>query len=162
MEEKNNNVSSLKQQDIRKYLVFSLEGEYFAINIMYITQIIGIQSITTIPDLPNYMKGVINLRGKIIPIMDARLRFNKTFKEYHDRTCIIILDMSGISVGLVVDSVTEVMDLAEKDISKPPNIKKRKNNYINGIAKAEGKVRLLLDTEKLIKDENLEEVREIL
>ncbi|MCX7615117.1 MAG: chemotaxis protein CheW, partial [Clostridiales bacterium] len=90
-----------------KYLTFLVGTEYFGIEISQVEEIIGIQDITHIPELPGYIKGVINLRGKIVPVMDVRIRFKKEPLKYNDRTCIIIVDIRGIEIGLIVDSVSE-------------------------------------------------------
>jgi len=94
-----------------KYLIFSMGDEFFGMEIRYITEIIGIQPITEVPEMPEYVKGVTNLRGKIIPVMDARLRFKKALREYDDRTCIIVVETGDVSIGLIVDSVAEVLTL---------------------------------------------------
>ena len=90
------------EEDTQKgrYLTFGLGNEAYGIEIEHVTEIIGIQAITELPELPEYIRGIINLRGKIIPVMDVRLRFKKEFREYNDRTCIIVIDISGISIGL--------------------------------------------------------------
>jgi purine-binding chemotaxis protein CheW len=103
-----------------KYLIFSLDKELYGIEIRYITEIIGLQPITAIPGMPEYIKGITNLRGKIIPVIDARLRFKKEARKYNDRTCIIVLDTNDMSVGLIVDSVSEVLSMQDGDISLPP------------------------------------------
>ena len=93
-----------------KFLTFSVENENYGLDIKHVTEIIGIQGITQIPHQPHYMKGVINLRGKIIPTMDIRLRFNKEERSYDERTCIIVLNVNELDVGVVVDRVLEVMN----------------------------------------------------
>lgn len=139
-----------------KYLIFSLGQEDYGIEISYVTEIIGIQAITAIPDLPEYVKGVINLRGKIIPIMDIRLRFNKAARDYDDRTCIIVVDIEEISIGLVVDSVAEVTSISDADIAPPPQINQSFQKYIKGIGKLGHDVKLLLDCERLLDEEDIE------
>ena len=143
-----------------KYLIFSLGKEDYGIEIRYVTEIIGIQAITEIPDLPEYVKGVINLRGKIIPIMDIRLRFNKAAREYDDRTCIIVVDIDAISIGLVVDSVAEVTSLPDEDIASPPGINAGFQKYIKGIGKLDNDVKLLLDCNRLLNTEDVEVLAE--
>jgi purine-binding chemotaxis protein CheW len=128
-----------------KFLTFSLGSEFYGLEIAYVTEIIGIQPITEIPELPDYVRGIINLRGKIVPVMDVRLRFKKPFREYNDRTCVIVIDIQDISVGLIVDSVSEVLTIAEENIVPPPDIKAAQNRYIKGIGKVEGDIKLLLD-----------------
>jgi len=111
-----------------KFLTFYLDKECYGIEIKYVTEIIGIQAITEIPELPEYVKGIINLRGKIIPLMDVRLRFKKEPREYNDRTCVIVVDIKGVSLGLIVDSVAEVLTIPEQDIVEPPQMNKGFNN----------------------------------
>lgn len=143
------------------YLIFSLGKEEYGIEIKYVTEIIGMQEITIIPNAIKHLKGVINLRGKIIPVMDVRIRFNKEFKEYHDRTCIIVICIEDILLGLIVDSVVEVLPVIKEEITKPPNLNKnQKNKYIKGIANSGKKMKLLIDCEKLI-SEDIEDLNEI-
>ncbi|MGE5613578.1 MAG: chemotaxis protein CheW [Bacillota bacterium] len=147
------------EEDTQKgrFLTFSLGQESYGIEINYVTEIIGIQPITEIPELPDYIKGVINLRGKIIPVMDVRLRFKKEPKEYNDRTCVIVIDIKDVSIGLIVDSVSEVLTIQEKDIVKSPKMNKDFNNkYIKGIGKTGSDVKLLLDCEKLLTESEME------
>lgn len=139
-----------------KYLTFSVGNEDYGIEIRYVTEIIGIQMITEIPELPDYVKGIINLRGKIIPVMDVRLRFKKEPIPYNDRTCVIVVDIRDISIGLIVDRVSEVLSIAEHEIVPPPEMNKAGNRYIKGIGKAENEVKLLLDCDKLLNDEDAE------
>lgn len=138
-----------------KFLTFNIGSEFYGIEIKYVTEIIGIQAITEVPELPQYIKGIINLRGKIIPVMDVRLRFKKPFREYNDRTCVIVVDIKDVSIGLIVDSVAEVATIAESDIVQPPEISKAANKYIKGIGKAGNEVKLLLDCDKLLNDEEV-------
>ncbi|WP_297417587.1 chemotaxis protein CheW [Clostridium sp.] len=137
-----------------KYLTFVLDNESYGIGINNITEIIGIQPITLIPELPDYIRGIINLRGKIIPVMDVRLRFKKAFREYNDRTCIIVIDINELSIGLIVDSVSEVLNIPDQDIIPPPNLNKISNKYIRGIGKIDNEVKLILDCDKLINDDD--------
>ncbi len=135
-----------------KFLTFSIGNEFYGIEIKYVTEIIGIQPITEVPEMSDYMRGIINLRGKIIPVMDVRLRFGKSFKEYNDRTCIIVVDIEDISVGLIVDGVSEVMDICEENIVPPPEIGNNYSRYIKGIGRMGNDVRLLLDCNKLLNE----------
>lgn len=148
----------LEEEDTQKgrFLTFVLGNEVYAIEIKHITEIIGIQTITEIPQLPDYVKGIINLRGKIIPVMDVRLRFKKASREYNDRTCIIVIDMKELSVGLIVDSVSEVISIQEEDIIPPPEFNRFSNRYIKGIGKVGNDVKLILDCNKLLNDEDAE------
>ncbi|MVX62937.1 chemotaxis protein CheW [Clostridium chromiireducens] len=136
-----------------KYLTFVLDNESYGIGINNVTEIIGIQPITLVPELPDYIRGIINLRGKIIPVMDVRLRFRKIFREYNDRTCIIVIDINELAIGLIVDSVSEVLIIPDQDIIPPPNLSKVNNKYIKGIGKTGSEVKLILDCDKLISDD---------
>lgn len=144
-----------------KYLTFTLGSESYGIEIKYVTEIIGIQPVTEVPELPEYIKGIINLRGKIIPVMDVRLRFKKPFREYNDRTCVIVIDVQDVSVGLIVDSVSEVLPIPGGEIVPPPEIQKVGNRYIKGIGKVYGEVKLLLDCDKLLNDDEAEKLSNI-
>jgi purine-binding chemotaxis protein CheW len=136
-----------------RYLIFSVGSELYGMEIRYITEIIGLQPITQVPEMPEYVKGVTNLRGKIIPVIDARLRFHKAVREYDDRTCIIVIDTTIISIGLIVDSVAEVLSMQDDDIAPPPDINKGGHKYIKGIGKAGGSVKLLLDCQRLLTED---------
>lgn len=146
-----------------RFLTFSLDKESYGIEIKYVTEIIGIQEITQIPELEEYVKGIINLRGKIIPVMDIRIRFKKEAKEYNDRTCVIVVDIKDISIGIIVDCVSEVITIPEQDIVEPPQMNKSYNNkYIKSIGKVGNDVKLLLDCEKLLTDDEIEDLNEAL
>lgn len=144
-----------------KYLTFSLGNEFYGIEIKHVTEIIGVQTITEVPELPEYIKGIINLRGMIIPVMDIRLRFKKPPKEYNDRTCVIVIDIKDVSIGLIVDSVSEVISIPDQDIVAPPEVSKGRNKYIKAIGKVSNDVKLLLDCDKLLKNEEIESLNEI-
>ena len=141
-----------------KYLIFKMDNEEYGLEIKYVTEIIGIQPITQVPEMPAYIKGVTNLRGKIIPVMDARLRFKKKTKKYDDRTCIIVLEANTLSIGLIVDGVEEVVLLREEDIAEPPEMGKGGHRFLKGIGKAEGSVKLLLDCQRLLTEEEADEL----
>ncbi len=145
-----------------KFLTFILGNEAYGIGIELVTEIIGILPITQIPELPEYIRGVINLRGKIISVMDVRLRFKKPFRDYNERTCIIVVDILDNSVGLIVDSVAEVINIAEEDIVPPPSANTGfSNKYIKGIGKVGNDVKLLLDCEKIITKDELDSLEKI-
>lgn len=144
-----------------KFLTFILGSESYGIEIKHVTEIIGIQPITEVPDLPEYIRGIINLRGKIIPVMDVRLRFKKTFRDYNDRTCTIVVDIKDVSIGLIVDSVSEVISIPDTEIVAPPDISKGGNRYIKGIGKIGSEVKLILDCEKLLNDDVIDNLSNI-
>ena len=145
-----------------RFLTFSMGKEVFGIEIKYVTEIIGMQAITEVPEVPGYVKGIINLRGKIIPVIDVRLKFKKEPMEYNDRTCIIVIDINDVSVGLIVDNVAEVLTIADEDIAPPPSNKTGfENRYVKGIGKSGGEVKLLLDCDKLLAQEEIKVLEEI-
>lgn len=145
-----------------KFLIFTLGSEDYGLDIKYVTEIIGIQKITEVPELPEYIRGIINLRGSIIPVMDVRLRFRKSFREYNDRTCIVIVETKDISVGLIVDAVSEVISIPDQDIAKPPDLnKEQRNRYIKGIGKVRSEVKLLLDCNKLLSNDEIQNLESI-
>ena len=138
-----------------KYLTFSLNREEYGIGILKIKEIIGMMDITPVPKTPDFVRGVINLRGKVIPVIDLRLRFGMPEDEYTERTCIIVVEVEGqigtILMGIVVDAVSEVMNIKGEDIEQTPNFGTRLNTaYILGMAKNDGKVRILLDIDKVL------------
>jgi purine-binding chemotaxis protein CheW len=143
-----------------KYLTFHIGSEDYGISIAYVTEIIGIQSITEIPEMPDFIKGVINLRGKVIPVMDVRTRFRLPPREYDERTCIIVVEIDDTSVGLVVDMVNEVADIPEDQVEPPPRSKRKGGSYIQGIGKIGKEVKILLDINKILYDEELETISE--
>lgn len=149
------------EEDTQKgrYLIFSLGNESYGIEIQHVTEIIGMQAIIEVPEVPDYVKGIINLRGKIIPLMDVRLRFKKESREYNDRTCVIIVDIQELSIGLIVDSVSEVLTIPEEDMVDPPQLNKENNSrYIKSIGKVGNDVKLLLDCEKLLSEDEMDEL----
>lgn len=138
-----------------KFLTFWTDHQLFGVPIADVVQIVGIQSITTIPDYPSYAKGIINLRGSVIPIIDVRLRFGMEEVPYTERTCIIVTNVQNTAVGFIVDSVEEVTDISNEEISLPPQMANcGTEEFLTGIGKHEGRVVLLLDTSKVL---NLEQ-----
>lgn len=151
------------EEDTQKgrYLTFNIGEESYGIEIKYVTEIIGMQSITQVPEVPNYIKGIINLRGKIIPVIDIRLRFKKEAKEYNDRTCIIVIDIEELSIGLIVDSVAEVLNIPDEDIEVPPQFNQGSGNrFIKNIGKTGDEVKLLLDCKKILTDEDIDDIKD--
>lgn len=141
-----------------KYVTFKSGNEYFGLKIQYVNEIIVFQEITAIPESEDYIKGLINLRGKIIPVIDVRLRFKQEPFEYNDRTCIIVINVKDTVVGLIVEKIAEVVEIQEENILPSPSLghaDKSQNQYVYGIGKVGDAVKLLLDPDKLIKDEDL-------
>lgn len=155
MEERMNNLLDEIEEDTQKnkFLTFSLGKELYGIDIMFVTEIVGIQPITEVPELPVFIKGIINLRGKIIPVMDARIKFGKVEQAYNDRTCIVVVDVMALSIGIIVDAVSEVMTINEENIVPPPNIGSSGRKYIKSVGKSGDEVILLLDCEKLLNED---------
>ncbi len=143
-----------------KYLTFSLAGEEYGIGILKVKEIIGIMTITPIPKTPDFVKGVINLRGKVIPVVDLRLKFGMTGMESTERTCIIVVEIAAsgdkIFMGIVVDSVSEVLNIRAAEIEDTPNFgSKLDTAYILGMAKINQSVKILLDIDKVMSNEEI-------
>lgn len=143
-----------------KYLTFSLANEEYGIGILKIKEIIGMMPITSVPRTPDYVRGVINLRGKVIPVIDLRLRFTMAEKEYTDRTCIVVVEISGQTIdrviGIVVDSVSEVLHIKKEAIEDTPAFgTELDTEYILGMAKVEGGVKILLDIDMVLSGEEM-------
>ncbi len=135
-----------------KYLTFFIDGQPFGIPISEVVQIIGIQEITEIPEYPVYAKGVIHLRGSMIPVIDFRLRLGKPETPYTERTCIIVLSIGGLGFGLIVDEVDEVTAISEAEIASPPNISAEADSYLTGVARLHEKTVLLIWAAKLFEN----------
>ncbi|MFA6009745.1 MAG: chemotaxis protein CheW [Desulfobacteraceae bacterium] len=143
-----------------KYLTFSLANEEYGIGILKIKEIIGMMPITTVPQTPSFVKGVINLRGKVIPVIDLRLRFDMEGIDYSERTCIIVVEIQGktgtVLIGIVVDSVSEVLNIKEEDIEDTPAFGTRLDTaFIMGMAKLDGGVKILLDIDRVLHAEDI-------
>jgi purine-binding chemotaxis protein CheW len=145
-------------QQTEKYLLFNLGKEEYGIDITRISAIEELPQITAIPDMPNFVKGVINLRGKVIPAVDLRLRFGIEQRDYDDRTCIVIVSVNESTIGLIVDIVSEVHEIGKNDIGPPPSFKNTsgKEQYISGLAKKGDEVKIILDVGKIISNEDTE------
>jgi purine-binding chemotaxis protein CheW len=132
-----------------KFLVFKVGSEDYGIEIRYVTEIVGIQKINEVPDLPSSMKGVINLRGRVIPVMDIRQRFRLPAREYDERTCIIVVQVEDQVSGMIIDQVREVTEIPEKQIEPPPVRSTQSGHYVKGIGKVADEVKILLDVHRL-------------
>jgi len=141
-----------------KFLTFFLGQEEYGIEIRNVIEIIGIQNITEVPDMPSYLKGVINLRGKVIPVVDVRLRFGMEERSYDDRTCIIVINVDNQSVGLIVDRVSEVLDIPKSQVEPPPKVAGGESSrFIQGMGKIGERVKILVDAHRLLFDSPLED-----
>jgi purine-binding chemotaxis protein CheW len=145
---------SLKELE-GKYLTFALGKEEYGVGILKVREIIGVMEITAVPHTLPYVKGVINLRGRVIPVLDLRLKFGMPVKEYDERTCIIVVEIDGpsgpIQVGLLVDSVSEVLNVTAAEIEPPPAFGTHLDaDYILGMAKVKGQVQILLDADRVV------------
>ena len=144
-----------------KYLTFELGGEAYGLEILKVKEIIGIMNITSVPRMPEYVKGVINLRGKVIPVIDLRLKFGMEPLEYNERTCIIVVDITGksansVMVGVVVDSVSDVINIGDDEIEDTPTFGvKLDTEYILGMAKSKGGVKILLDIDRVLSNKEI-------
>ena len=149
-------VEHITQKD--KYVTFKSGNEYLGLKIEYVNEIIVFQEITIIPESADYIKGLINLRGKIIPVVDVRIRFKQEPFEYNDRTCIIVINLDDIVVGLIVEKIAEVVEITEDNILVSPTIgkaDKSQNQYVYAIGKVGDDVKLLLDPRKLLSDDDV-------
>lgn len=134
-----------------KYLTFHIGEEDYAIPICHVTEIIGMLKITEVPQTPSYIKGVINLRGKVIPVMDIRLRFQMPARDYDERTCVIVVQYKENIVGLVVDTVSEVLDIPEEDVENSQNFNQAAdNNFICGMGKIHERIKMIIDVNALL------------
>jgi purine-binding chemotaxis protein CheW len=143
-----------------KYLTFSLGEEEYGIGILKVKEIIGLLPITAVPRTPAYVKGVINLRGKVIPVIDLRIKFGMAEKGYNEKTCIIVVEIKGLNnsvlMGIVVDAVSEVLNIRAGEIEEAPRFGTNLElDYISGIAKINGGVKILLDIDKAISAEGI-------
>lgn len=159
MNELMSNIDLTEDAQKGRFLDFLVGNEVFGIEIMHVTEIIGIQSITEMPEMPSYVKGIINLRGRIIPLIDVRLRFGKEPKPYDDRTCIIVVGVGGFSYGLIVDSVSEVLSIPDEEISPLPTINSSSSNkFVKNIGKTANGIVLIVDCEKLLTSDDIGEI----
>jgi len=144
-----------------KYLTFSLNGEEYGIGILKVREIIGMMPITSVPQTPEFVKGVINLRGKVIPVVDLRLKFGMPPLDYNERTSIIVVEVSGqsgqVQIGIVVDAVSEVVNIKGEDIEDTPTFgTKLDTDYILGMAKIGRGVKILLDINRVLSNEEID------
>ena len=163
MEKQESNLAGIPVRE-GKYLTFSLAGEEYGIGILKVKEIIGMMAVTHVPQTPGFVKGVINLRGKVIPVVDLRLRFGLEASACTERTCIIVVEVAGaqghVMMGIVVDAVSEVLNIRGADIENTPTFGVRLNtDFILGMAKAAGGIKILLDIDKVLNSEDLAAIR---
>lgn len=138
-----------------KYLTFVMAGEEYGIQVRRVREIVGMVPITRVPRTPKHVRGILNLRGKVVPVMDLRLKFDLPEAEYHERTCIIVVDAQGgagtAMTGVVVDQVTEVVTIQADEIEPPPRTGTHtRSDYILGMAKLRSGLKILLDIERIV------------
>ncbi len=140
-----------------KYLTFVLGSEEYGIEILRVREIIGLMDITTVPQTPDYMKGVINLRGKVIPVIDLRLKFSMQEEDHTQETCVIVVEVNSTSIGLIVDSVSEVSNISNEEIEEAPGFGQSiDTGFIMGLGKAKDKIIIMLDIGAVLSAEELE------
>lgn len=164
-----NEPAAAAQADPRagKYLTFQLASEEFGIRVLKVREIMGLQEITAVPQTPAHVKGVINLRGKVVPVIDLRLKFGVATAEYTQRTCIIVTQVQGESgsvlMGIIVDGVSEVLNLTGAEIEDTPDFGEAvAGQYLLGMAKVKGKVKILLDIDRVLSTQDLHNLNAIL
>jgi purine-binding chemotaxis protein CheW len=154
-------VASTRGQSLSsKYLTFTLADEEYGLPVLKVREIIKMMDITEVPQVPSHVKGVINLRGKVIPVVDLRLTFGFPSREYDERTCIIVaevtLEEGKVLMGMVVDAVSEVLSIAPDEIEDTPNFGGRiSTEYLRGLAKVRGRVKILLDIDRVFAGDSL-------
>lgn len=137
-----------------RFLTFYIGRSIYGIELLHVIEIIGIQSITQVPGVPHYVKGIINLRGKIVPVIDVRLKLDQEPRDYDDKTCIVVVIIDDMQVGLIVDSVSEVADVDASTLSQPPELSNGyTNSYLKSVSQIGEKVILNLDCDKFFQSE---------
>ncbi len=159
MHDKCDSTDAMKKTE-GKYLTFSLADEEYGIGILKIKEIIGMMAVTSVPQTPAFVKGVVNLRGKVIPVIDLRMKFGMAETAYTERTCIIVVEIEGedstVKIGIVVDSVSEVLNIKGEEIESAPTFGTKLNTeYIRGMAKLKGGVKILLDINRVLSSEEV-------
>jgi len=145
-----------------QFLTFALNSEEYGIEILKVREIIGVMDITTVPQTPDFMKGVINLRGKVIPVVDLRLKFSMSEEEYTQKTCVIVVEADNSQVGIIVDSVSEVLDIKSGEIEETPGFGQGiDTDFIMGLGKVKEKIVILLDIEQILSSEVIDIVKQI-
>jgi len=145
-----------------KFLTFQLKNEEYGLEILKVREIIGVMNITTVPRTPDYVKGVINLRGKVVPVIDLRLKFDLQGADYGRRTCIIVVNVNRLDMGIVVDTVSEVINIDSEQIEETPSFGMNLNtDYILGMGKVGNEVKILLHIDKVLSAEEVLELHKM-
>ena len=136
-----------------RYLLFNIDDTKYGVSLEYVLEIINVQTITQVPGVAHYIKGIINLRGKIIPIIDVRLKLGLPEREYDDKTCIIVLNVNEVQVGVIVDRVSEVVNAENSQLSVPSEVGEATSRYLSSILELDDKIVLIIDCEKFFSSE---------
>ena len=140
--------------DAGKYLTFALDDEHYGVSVLKVREIIKVLHITTVPQVPAHVKGVINLRGKVMPVVDLRLKFGLPARDYTDRTCIIVVELAArertVLMGVIVDTVSDVMHVSADELAAPPDFGDATGSYIEALAKVKGTVKILLNLDRML------------
>lgn len=156
------NINQKENQELYQLVSFHMDNEEFGVDILKVQEIIKMISITKVPNAPSYIEGVINLRGKVIPIVDLRLRLSMIKKEYDKNTRIIVIEINGKTFGFIVDSVSEVLRIQRSIIEAPPEIVTGINSdFITAVGKLEDRLLILLDLEKIFSDKERAELLKV-
>ena len=150
--------NSTSNNNLLQFVTFKLAKEYFAVEIVKVQEIIHMQPITKVPNVPDFIEGIINLRGKVIPVVDLRTRFQIQNTEFTEQTRIIVMDLKGQIIGFIVDAVYEVLRIHESTVEAPPAIFNQISEYISGMAKLENRLLILLNLDELLTDEYIEKI----
>ncbi len=155
-------VATKKEVTEGKFLTFNCGDEIYGIEILKVREIIKLMDITTVPRTPDYLKGVINLRGKVIPIVNLRSKFTMPEIEHTQETCIIVVEVNQTSIGIIVDSVSEVSNIKGEEIEDAPHLGQDiDTNFILGLGKTKERIVIILDIEQVLSSEDLEAVGEL-
>ncbi len=142
-----------------RFLTFYIEDVFYGIELLNVIEIISVQPITIVPNLPDYVKGITNLRGKVVPIIDVRLKFGAPEREYDDKTCIIVVNIEDMQVGLIVDSVAEVLSVGADKRAAPPEISNMvSNRYLSSISKVDDKVVLHINLDAFFEQDLIKQI----
>mgnify|MGYP006272865921 CR=1 FL=1 len=145
--------------DASQYVTFRLADETYAINVMQVQEVLRVSEIAPVPGAPHYVLGIINLRGNVVTVIDARRRMGLPDKEPDDASRVVIIEVNGQVIGILVDSVAEVIELAAKEVDPAPNVgNDESSKYIQGVASREGELTIVVDLNKLLTDEEWAEV----